>query len=149
MSGGCPNPNSSQKILHASCVAISGKGLLIVGASGSGKSSLALSLMALGARLVSDDRVILEAGKDFVQASAPPTISGLIEAWGVGLLTCKPSPPVPVSAVVDMNNIETARLPETRYYELLGTPVPLFYKVNAVHFEAALLQFFKFGRMEC
>ena len=37
------------EILHASCVAVAGRGLLIAGASGSGKSALALDLMAFGA----------------------------------------------------------------------------------------------------
>ena len=35
--------------LHASAVALDGRGALILGASGSGKSGLALRLMALGA----------------------------------------------------------------------------------------------------
>jgi len=42
---------------HASCVDFDGKGVLILGASGSGKSSLALACMSLGARLVGDDYV--------------------------------------------------------------------------------------------
>ena len=51
-------------ILHGSCVAVEGRGVLIVGPSGAGKSSLALALMALGAELVADDRteVRLENG---------------------------------------------------------------------------------------
>ena len=43
-------------ILHATCVAVDGRGLLILGPSGSGKSALALQLIALGAQLVADDR---------------------------------------------------------------------------------------------
>ena len=46
-------------ILHASCVALAGRGLLIRGAPGSGKSTLALTLMGLGADLVGDDRIDL------------------------------------------------------------------------------------------
>ena len=49
------------QILNASCVAWQGRGALILGRSGAGKSALALQLMALGADLVSDDRTELLA----------------------------------------------------------------------------------------
>ena len=48
-------PDADLTILHASTVAIAGRGLLILGASGAGKSALALSLIALGAMLVADE----------------------------------------------------------------------------------------------
>ena len=46
--------------LHASCVAHAGKGILITGSAGSGKSFLALELLARGGRLVADDQTLLE-----------------------------------------------------------------------------------------
>ena len=49
----------SDRPLHASAVAIEGRAVLITGPSGSGKSGLALDIIALGARLVADDGVIL------------------------------------------------------------------------------------------
>ncbi len=42
--------------MHATCVDINGSGVLIVGRSGSGKSSLAINLLALGSKLVADDQ---------------------------------------------------------------------------------------------
>ena len=48
-----------ETILHATCIAWQGRGVLIRGPSGSGKSALALGLMAHGAVLVADDRVKL------------------------------------------------------------------------------------------
>ena len=39
-------------IVHASCIAHHGRGLLILGPSGAGKSTLALEMMAYGAVLV-------------------------------------------------------------------------------------------------
>jgi HPr kinase/phosphorylase len=70
-------------ILHASVVAVDGAGVLILGASGAGKSGLALRMIALGALLVSDDQVLLERCGDVLVARAPETLSGLIEARGV------------------------------------------------------------------
>ena len=57
-------PPSAPLILHATAVAVAGRGLLIRGASGSGKSGLALEMMARGAQLVSDDRVIVSDRDD-------------------------------------------------------------------------------------
>ena len=45
----------SSETLHASCVAIDGRAVLIEGRSGEGKSDLALRLIDRGAALVSDD----------------------------------------------------------------------------------------------
>ena len=60
--------------LHATCVAVEGRGVLITGPSGSGKSSLALALMAHGARLVADDRVTLSLREGTLWATCPETI---------------------------------------------------------------------------
>lgn len=135
-----------ETILHASCVALAGRALLITGASGRGKSSLALRMMALGATLVADDRVALRRSGDAVTATAPPTISGLIEARGLGLLHADPAGPVPVFALLDLDRDETDRLPPARHRDLLGRPVPLLFRVDAPHFPAALFQFLKTGR---
>jgi HPr kinase/phosphorylase len=137
---------SSETIVHASCVEIDGCGLLIVGASGSGKSGLALELMALGANLVSDDRVILtKMGNDLV-ASAPGTITGLIEARGIGLLNAHPHGPVVLGCVVDLDRTETDRLPPPRQISLLGRTVTLLFKVETRHFASALMHYCKNGR---
>ncbi len=135
-----------ETILHASCVALAGRGLLIAGASGRGKSSLALRMMALGADLVADDRVALRRSGDAVLASAPAAISGLIEARGLGLLHADPAGPVPVLALLDLDRDETERLPPARHRDLLGRPVTLLFRVEAPHFPAALVQFLKTGQ---
>jgi ABC-type lipoprotein export system ATPase subunit len=50
----------SSETLHASCVAIAGRAVLIEGPSGSGKSDLALRLIDRGATLVSDDSTVMQ-----------------------------------------------------------------------------------------
>jgi len=72
--------------LHATAVAFEGKGVLITGRSGSGKSSLALQLMAIGHTLIADDQTDVTRHADRLWASAPPSIKGMIEARGVGIL---------------------------------------------------------------
>ena len=73
-----PPPGDAPLNLHGSAVALEGRGLLILGASGTGKSALALRMMAHGARLVADDRVVLARRGDALIASAPPALRGTI-----------------------------------------------------------------------
>lgn len=111
-------------LMHASAVALDGRALLIVGASGRGKSALALDLIALGATLVADDRVALTAGDGAVLAAPPPALTGLVEARGIGLLRLPHVAPVPVALVLDLDEAEPLRLPVRRSIGLLGRPVP-------------------------
>lgn len=137
---------ASQSVIHASCVAVGGAGLLISGPSGSGKSSLSLELMAHGAALVSDDRTRLEARGGVLLASAPRQIAGLIEARGLGLLSADTRKNVPVRALIDLGTTETERLPPHRTTSLLGLSVVLLHKVESPYFAAALLQYLKGDR---
>ncbi|MCB2151511.1 MAG: hypothetical protein KDE06_10360, partial [Rhodobacteraceae bacterium] len=58
-------------ILHAACVSLEGRGVLVLGPSGSGKSALALQLMAHGCTLVSDDAVEVRDDDGAPVARAP------------------------------------------------------------------------------
>lgn len=73
-------------ILHAGCVAARrGKrwaGVLVTGASGSGKSDLMLRLIDRGWRLVADDRVFVWACEGGLYARAPAPLAGLVEVRG-------------------------------------------------------------------
>ena len=74
-------------LIHATCVAINHKAVLITGASGSGKSDLALRLIKdAGATLISDDQTSLHLINGHVLASPPDTIQGLLEVRVVGIV---------------------------------------------------------------
>ena len=134
-------------IAHASCVTLHGQGVLIVGPSGSGKSSLALHLMALGAELVSDDQTILVRDGDSIKAAAPPAISGMIEARGVGLLRADVAETAALRLVIDLGKTEHDRLPSPRMATVLGISLRLFHKSDSAAFPAAILQYLKAGRV--
>lgn len=138
--------NATETNIHASCIAVDGKGLLILGDSGCGKSSLALELMAYGADLVSDDRVLLTVFDDRLVAQPPATITGMIEARGVGILNSSYLPHVYIDAVVNMQKTEPMRLPDKKTIEILGISIPCYYKVDSLSFSAAILQLLKAGR---
>ncbi len=132
--------------VHATCVAADGRGLLILGPSGSGKSGLALQLMALGARLVADDRTILSVRGAALVATCPPALLGRIEARGVGLLCADPLPEAEVVLAADLGVPEPLRLPPLRRKLFCGIEVDLVGFVTGSHFPAALLCYLRGGR---
>jgi HPr kinase/phosphorylase len=99
--------------VHASVALIGEGGVLIRGPSGSGKSSLLLSLLADDtAALVADDRVALAAANGRLIASVPDEIAGLMEIRGQGIVRRPHVSPVVVDLVVDLAPVEACpRLP--------------------------------------
>ena len=74
-------------LTHATGILFEGKGVLIMGPSGSGKSDLALRLMAQGAELIGDDYVEVSRQKDGrLIMTVPATIAGKMEVRNVGIL---------------------------------------------------------------
>ena len=140
-------PEPSARQIHATCVAYQGKGLLILGPSGSGKSALALQLMALGADLVADDRTDLTRKDDRLIASCPVTLSGKIEARGVGILRAVPAAPTDITLIVDLGQSAPDRLPPQRDVTLLGLTRDLVCASQSDHFAAAILCYLKQGRL--
>ncbi|MEM1431819.1 MAG: HPr kinase/phosphatase C-terminal domain-containing protein [Pseudomonadota bacterium] len=139
--GDIPSPGArSEVILHATTIAHGGQALLLTGAAGSGKSSLALACIGLGAVLVADDRTVLRRDGPVLEAQAPDALTGLIEVRGLGLLRLPHAGPVPVAGVVDLDIMEEERLPPRRTTALLGVPVTLYRRLDGAHVPAALLQ---------
>lgn len=112
--------------VYGTSVALAGDGVLLRGASGSGKSDLALRLIDQGARLVSDDQTELRCDRGEISMSAPATIAGRLEVRGVGIMDVSCIASAPLRLVVDLVPAgSTERLPEPDVCELLGHAVPL------------------------
>lgn len=140
-------PALHDEVRHATTVSVAGRGLMIVGPSGSGKSALALMLMAFGGQLVADDRTRLWLSADATEvwADAPADLPALVEARGVGLLPVRLAGPVPLVAVADMGRHEPARLPEPHWTDIFGRKVALFHGAENEHFAYAILQYLGTG----
>jgi serine kinase of HPr protein (carbohydrate metabolism regulator) len=106
-----PGPAGAIERLHATTVALHGaqgwRGVLLTGASGAGKSDLALRLIGQGARLVADDVTLVWSAGEGLHATAPATIARRMEVRGLGIVpqptrdvvrlalavVCAPGPP--------------------------------------------------------
>jgi hypothetical protein len=107
---------------HATAVARDGRALLLEGPSGCGKSDLALRLIDRGWLLVADDQVIVapdDAGG--WRAAAPPTLAGLLEVRGVGLVRLPFAPWAQIALILDLA-AEPPRLPEPAADPATGLP---------------------------
>ena len=136
-----------ETVIHATCVAHCGHAVLIRGASGCGKSGIALELMALGAGLVADDRTRLWRQGDQVMADAPETIRGRIEARGIGILTLPCVGPQPLALIVDMDRDVAERLPPLDHEEVMGVTLPILGRAAHRHFPAAILLYLMHGEL--
>ena len=103
------------------------RGVLIEGASGSGKSDLALRLLAAGFRLVADDRTVVFASGGQVFGCAPPPLKGRLEIRGLGIVATSArdfarivliARGLPPGAAPD-------RFPDPGYESLMGVRLPV------------------------
>lgn len=105
--------------LHATAVVLGDRGVLIMGASGAGKTHLALALLEAArangrfARLIADDQVLLATRGGCLIAATPAPLVGLVEFHGLG--------PHPVQteekAVIDLAVRLVAAREASRYQE--------------------------------
>ena len=72
--------------LHGVLMNIYGKGVLIKGESGMGKSEIALELIRRGHLLVADDRVDVFRVHNRIMGSSTELLAGMLEIRGVGII---------------------------------------------------------------
>ena len=127
-------PGAVERV-HATAIAVGRRGVLIRGPSGSGKSDLALRVLALGpsallqepVKLVADDQVILTSEPGAVIATAPSVLRGRLEVRGVGILEVAAAAQCEIVLVADLvREGPIERFPDPwPVIHLLGYDVPL------------------------
>jgi serine kinase of HPr protein (carbohydrate metabolism regulator) len=112
--------------LHATSIDIQGKGVLILGKSGMGKSSLALQLIDRGALLVADDQTILNYDGEKILMSPPDPLKGMMEVRALGLCAFPFHSPSSLELCVELcEKDDGERLPDSSFKEYYGIPIPL------------------------
>jgi serine kinase of HPr protein (carbohydrate metabolism regulator) len=115
----------SSETLHATTVAIDGRSVLLYGASGMGKSDLALRLIDRGATLVSDDYTLLKRVDGRLIATAPETISGQMEVRGIGIVPVPHVGDSPVALIVDLTETVERMPMHAATRTIAGVEIPL------------------------
>ncbi len=115
------------KNIHATCVKLQGKGVLLIGRSGAGKSDLALRLIQdKGASLVADDRVDLTREGALISASVPAVLAGLLEVRGVGVCRLPFEPNAQINLVVELvKRTAVERMPKPAFWHFEDVSIPL------------------------
>lgn len=131
--------------IHATGLVLGKTGLILRGPSGAGKSLLALELLdewdarGLPAKLVSDDRIDVEATRTGLVMHAPKAIEGLIELRGRGIVSRPFIEKAALNLVVDLvDELERMVEEDVLVTELMGVslarcPVPRAGKIDSRH----------------
>lgn len=127
-------------------MAVDGQALVVIGKSGSGKSTIALELMALGATLVGDDRLRLSLEHGKLVVRPVEEIAGLVEARGLGILHAPYVAEAQVAYVMDLDAPTAPRMPQIECRSVLGQNVPLLRPIEGPHRAPALYQLLTSGR---
>jgi hypothetical protein len=91
--------------------------VLLLGDSGSGKSDVALRLITMGAKLVSDDQTMLFMEGGRLLAEAPANLSGHMEIRGLGIVQIDKAPAAPVVLAIRLEgDAAIARMPGPAFY---------------------------------
>ncbi len=135
---------TGEMVAHGSAVVFEGKGVLFFGPSGAGKSAAALALMAHGATLLCDDRVIVRDGPVL---AAPDRAVPAIEARWIGLLNATLAHGlVPFSLAVSLAEREPDRLPPSRFLDCGQGKVPLILAAGHPNLAPVVMQYLRKGR---
>lgn len=113
--------------IHATCVAQGGRAVLLMGASGSGKSDLALRLIDRGWDLVSDDYTELVPMDGCLIASPPAAIAGRMEVRHLGIMSFPHLHNLPVALAIRLDD-KPERMPDrTQSTVIMGIDLPLLH----------------------
>ncbi len=126
-----------EKSMHGVLLSIYGKGVMIRGESGMGKSEIALELIKRGHLLVADDRVDCARIHNKIVGRAPTILKEMLEIRGIGIINVSRMfgassvlDKVDVSLVIQLeqwhqdNDYDRVGIEDKKYEDILGAEIP-------------------------
>ncbi|MEN8167205.1 MAG: HPr(Ser) kinase/phosphatase [Pseudomonadota bacterium] len=113
-------PKSESTLIHGVFMEVLGKGVLISGDPGVGKSELALALVSLGHRLVADDSTeFTRTERNTITGRCPRVLQDFLEVRGLGLLNIRAmfgnsaiKPKKVLHLIIDLQSLDDKALAE-------------------------------------
>ena len=127
----------NQQLMHATAVAIAGKGMMICGKSGAGKSDLALRLIDRGAILISDDYVDIRRTNGQLRLYPPANLAGKLEVRSLGIVERDYLPGTELNMIINLTESPDRFPLDKQAMILLGITVP-FCTLDAMESSAAI-----------
>lgn len=112
--------------IHATAIVVGTRGLIFVGPSGVGKTMMAFACLTAARRqgaasfLIADDQVFVSREDNRIVATCPPSIAGLMEIRGSGIVKMAYLEAAPIDLAVQVVSMGAAeRLPpENEQFEI-------------------------------
>ena len=121
--------------IHGVLISVYGKGVLICGESGMGKSETALELIRKGHILVADDRVDVVRVHNSIIGHSPELLQGMLEIRGIGIIDVAKMfgasallPSAPIDLVVSLEKFDSSA-----EYARVGIETEQFMHLSLIH----------------
>ncbi|MBR4457301.1 MAG: HPr(Ser) kinase/phosphatase [Solobacterium sp.] len=130
-----------EETLSGDLMVVYGKGVLITGESGMGKSEIAMELVRDGQVLVADDRVDVQKIHNNLYGHAPDLLRGMLEIRGIGIVDVERM--FGANSMVKSHRIDLVinlvRYDASEEYERIGDEMTSFTKIMGVSIPAMSL----------
>ncbi len=127
-----------EESMHGVLINVYGKGILMLGESGMGKSEVALELIRKGHILVADDRIDAKKIHNNIIGHAPELLEGMLEIRGIGIIDVAKMfgsssllKETQIDYVIRFENFDPNKeymrvgIEEKDYFNILGIDIPL------------------------
>ena len=138
----------NSNLIHGTCVSLNKKGILIIGKSSLGKSSLGLDLIFMGGKLISDDITKIDKKNNDLIGTIPEKLPEGIEVRNFGILKVPSVRRSVIDFVVDLSEEEKKRIPENNFISILGIKKPYYMCKNLRNLHKIIFLLTKYGKID-